>query len=1325
MAAPEKVLVRASEKKIADSVVGQPKKEAENAIIEFFKRLIAQGDLEQSTKALKELEKKTKWEEDDLKLIKGLRKRVVERQATIDQAVDNIFQMAKGTAADVRQAKLAAAKLLKDHGQDLAFARSADEKKKLKAFVDQAIAVYGEIEHGGTSLDEPVALEYAKVAINARKYEVGGTNRNEFEKRAEQLQSTIERENVVVNMQTVMAGAVGANPRDRARYEREKREKVTLKEIADRGADAIDDKRKAFRAEAERLGVRNNARLNRLDEFFGDGANNPHDAGHWNRIHERVEAITRVNRGNPSGYDVPIDEQKKQLKTIAEWVREARKPIALVKERAILEGVDRNLLGNTPRLKSKIKERGVLLEPLKGNVKDRVIAVVNYVEISGDATVVARGVELIAEALEPGANSATHPAIFSEAARIYGNLKNWDQKHGEFEQAIFNTQRDVERKLLNLHSDAEKMILEQFGIDAKYTMTDAQWDKIHELVAPGMDNAEGKLNLTPKGKQKIEFVRANYSRQEEYIDSTGAVVKRYLDNDLYSEYQRMQRDGLIPTDVRDRMNQRGMMAQLFDREYEELIARKTPPDVAERIVQTKIHERIESLVFQIMRTQDGSREAVNQMSSWELFELFGHRFVNADTRDLWQARLGLYDVSVYAGSAESIEDWSKIASFMPKEFLWMVFDEDAIKNVIQFQVENPATGVKELKSVSLSMKGMLSALEMKVPGTDKSAREIWMGEILGSDDMSKIDRNKRRFFAFALGLQMGVEFEMSGDKFQVKNNPANMERARIGIEQGKEIMILNMVGLDSNGEVVKLDYFKNLTGGDELKASKMLADFEKNDIWGQYGWYVNNALMFNHLTLNSVELERGGNAKGMWRYMPNVLRKLHGAAMKHYFNQKDMGMVHARDMVDSYWRSFIAWKLRKGVFSGNENVRGDIKEAVKRGGAKWARKRREGLLAGVGVGEIEEIGFDQFYYEVAFAEDLKENEGVNGSLRSIEDVRNLASAEGIKTEAYKSIVEKWKNFDPTGTFNWGPLLEVMGVYSHPSVTGETGLRLFLQHYDKYKLMNWKGVQHGDWRDFIKYTGKSNEAFNNFIPITEHPGSDELISKIARHIEGYLGTQGKEAFATKYASWSMRMRRSSWSYETKINREGKEASEKWDVYGRDRDGNIDKNIQDSREIARAKKMGYVIGKDGYVYDKKGEVVYRTAEKAWYSQIGLFKPFGWGSPMIARGMPQESWTEQKKILKQYLRNRTWNPDRYAQENMRFQARLMFGANLEKLPKNALETVKLTAKDLIYHPWKIPLLLYTIPRGILVNLGVDLELVTDFFNPGVKAVQKVWAN
>ncbi len=1319
--APEKILIRPTEKRIADSVVGQPKKEAENAIIEFFKKLITQGDLEQSTKALTELEKKTKWDEGDLKLISGLRKRVVERKAVIDDAVGKIFEKAKGGAADVRLAKLEAAKLLKEHGQDLAFARSTEERKKLKAFVDQAIQVFGEIDRGPVKLDDANSLEYARVVVTAKRYENMGVDRAEFEVRAEQLQSTIERETTIVSMHTIMAGAPNANPRNQAKHDREKREKVTLKEIGVLGTDEIDNRRKAFRAEALRLRVKNTT-TNRLDEFYGDGVNDPKDSDFWNRIEERVDAITKKTQ---TGYDVPIDEQKEQLRAVAEWIRDARKPMAKVKERAILENIDQNLLANTPRAKSKIKERGVLLESLKGSARERVLAAVSYVEISTDPATATRGIELIAEALEPGSRFGTHPIIFSEAARIYGNLRNWDQINGEFEQAIFNTQRSVETKLLNLHSGSEKLLLEQYGVDAKYTMTDAQWDQMHGLVAPGMDNAEGKLNMTPRGKQKIEFIRANYSRQEEYIDETGATVKRYLDNDMFSEYQRMQRDGQMPNSVKERMNQRGMMAQMFDIQYEELIARKTPPDVAERIMQGKIHERIESLVFQIMRTQDGSREAVNQMSSWELFELFGHRFVDSDTRDLWQARLGLYDVSVYAGSAESIEDWSKIASFMPKEFLWMVFDEDSIKNVIQFQVDNPTTGVKELKSVSLSMKGMLSALEMKVPGTDKSARDIWMGEILGSDDMSKIDRNKRRFFAFALGKQMGVEFEMVGDKFQVKNDPANNERARIGIEQGKEIMILNLVGLDSNGEVVKLDYFKGLTNGDELKASKMLADFEKNDIWGQYGWYVNNALMFNHLTLNSVELERGGSAKGMWKYMPNVLRKLHGAAMKHYFNQKDMGMVHARDMVDSYWRSFIAWKLRGGVFSGNENSAGDIKEAVKRGGAKWSRKKREGILAGVGVGEVGEIGFDQFYYEVAFLEDLKTNEGVSGSLRSIEDVRYLATADGVRTEAYKKIVEKWRNFDATGAFNWGPLLEAMGVTNHPNVTGEVGLRLFLQHYDKYKLMNWKGVQHSDWRDFIKYTGKSNEAFNNFIPITEHPGSDELISKIARHIEGYLGIKGKEAFATKYTSWSMRMRRSSWSYETKINREGKEASEKWDIYGRDRDGNIDKSIQDSREIARAKKMGHVIGKDGYVYDKNGEIVYRTAEKAWYSQIGLFKPPGWGSPMIARGMPEESWTDQKKILKQYLRNRTWSPDRYAQENMRFQARLMFGANQEKLPKNVLEMTKLTAKDLLSHPWKLPALLYTIPRGILINMGIDLELVTDFFNPGVKAVQKIWAN
>ncbi len=250
-------------------------------------------------------------------------------------------------------------------------------------------------------------------------------------------------------------------------------------------------------------------------------------------------------------------------------------------------------------------------------------------------------------------------------------------------------------------------------------------------------------------------------------------------------------------------------------------------------------------------------------------------------------------------------------------------------------------------------------------------------------------------------------------------------------------------------------------------------------------------------------------------------------------------------------------------------------------------------------------------------------------------------------------------------------------------------------------------------------------FNNFIPIIEHPANDEAAAKQARHLESFMGGEGKELFATKFVNWSMRTRRSSWSYETKVDREGKERSERWDVFERDSNGNK-LSTRSASEIRRAQKLGFVVNPvDGMVYDKKGNIQYRVGDRGWWKDYKLFRPAGWGSPLMARGLPQETWTEQKNILKKYLRNRSWTPERYARENMRFQARLFFGSNIDELPENMLDAAGKAMKDLIYHPWRLPLLIYTIPRGLLVNLGIDQDIVSDFFSPAGKSIQKLFSS
>jgi len=1282
----ERVVLRPEQRKSVESAAGKSSEEARVSIADIFRELIGHLDLQRSVAALSDLERKKKWSKNDLALIEGLRSRIQGRRKDIEEEVASVFNLADTNKA---QAKKEAIRLLDTYGEDISLVKGRKARRDLENLVKRMIDVHGELKASSTVREES-AIRMLGVARSVEKVLRNGVSEREFTKRAD----TVEAGALGRAVKTGIEEALGEKVSKRDARE-------IKKSFRNLEGKEIENKSRNIRKLAKgKSGVEK-----RIKRAFGKK-----EGGYWAEFHKRIDEIVQVSTvgAGESGSVRLRGRDKQNLKVMSAWAREGAEALEELRKEVVLEGVDPVLLNAKHGVESLVKDGSKVIEKLRGDSRNRVLAVIEYIGLE-DPRGKNKGIARIAEALLPGARKLSNPDIFVEAEKVYDNLKKWHDEFGEFQGAVQSARREAETLLLIGGSSEEESLLRlDMGLTAGGDS--GAWNKMHQLVEAY--EADGTPVLTKEGRDKIDFLRSHVTQKEMVMigerEGRPTLEEMYAQNDFMTYHRGIEARGMRPT-------MRGAEAQFFEMQYEEMLKGGMSEVDARHEVQMQIEKKIEELINKIMRTQDGSREGVNQMTSWSLFDLFGSEFVSGGFRDLWQARLALYDVSVFAGGAESFDDWARIAAFMPKEFLYVLFDDDKLESIFSYTEDG------EIVDFGLSFKEVLSGLERKVPGSNRSIRDIWMAEILGSEDMSQIDKNKRRFFVSLIGQRMGVDFEMVGDDYVVK--ASHKKRARLKLPDGRDVSIMNLVGLDDNGQVINKDHFMRQAGGDELKAEKLFQEFKSVDRWGDLGWYVNSALMFNHLTLRSVELERGGRKGKMWKYMPNVLRKIHGEAMKHYFHQKNMGMVHARDMVDSYWRSFISWRIRKDMMVG------DLKNVVEEGGASWKEKRNK-----------EEVGFDQFFYRVVHSEDWDRNERVSGSLRSIEDVRWLATAQGQTSESYREIVRQWHRVGGHNVFDWIPVLEKMGVRQDEldayvgaggSLIGDAGLKFFLEKYDMYALLSFRGVDHGSWKDFIKYSGKSNEAFNNFIPLTEHPANDEAIAKQGRHLESFVGQEGMEAFVTRYVNWSMLTRRKSLGYETKIARERKgifgnkkvEKSEPWDVYERDSDGNITDTI-DQREVDRALEMGYRVDLvDGRVYDSGGVMQYRTERKRWYEDFNPFRPTQWGSPMLARGLKEESWTEQKKILKQYLRNSTWSPERYTQENMRFQARLMFGANLEKLPKNVLEMFAGTLKDFWRHPWKVPLVFYTIPRGILVNLGVDLEIVTNFFSPLNKEISKIF--
>lgn len=1229
---------------VVGSTEGKKKGLLQEQLEELLRRMFQGLSLQRASKKLKELQDETgELEEGEIGLLKGFQNLVKKRGAEIDDRVGEIFQLLKSNQPNsADNARSYAEALLEEYGgNDVAFAVGDEKHGRMKDLVKGILDKHTELDTK-TEGDRKDAVELLRFETSVMEVERKAPSESKLLSEADKVIATRGRAEARKGVEAL---------KDRPELKR-KWEDIYTQQARDKLESVV----------RRRLGVNNQE----YREFM-NGISRVTEARDIEKdIVVQAKIVQESINAEIKGLDYDKKARSLALNALSEAYRDLdRKRRTLNKVRAdyMVQDVDQ---ADYP-MRRILRDSGVIevdgkeLYKLTGSRKLRVFEALDFVGGTDESE--DQDILVIAEALVPGTRNSREPRVLAEARKILERHKEWERDIATTEKGILQLQEITSDALLKNREYSRK----RSGLDVDGNvdgLDDRKWMKMHTMVVGYTES--GDPIYTAEGQEKRRFL----DRYEIRIDEEGKLV---AENDFVSSMARSE--GMM---TREQQQQRAVRLRNLE-------ARLVGKSAKER--QDIIHDRIEEVIHEIFRTEDSSREPANQMNSWELYDLIGRAEVGDVFKNLWMARLALYDVSVFSGSAEDYESWAKIASFMPKEFLSMLFDHDKIEHIFSF------TKNGDTKHVHLEFKDILGAFEHQVVGSKRDQRDIWLGEILGSKDLGNLSLNKKRFLAYVIGQQMGVEVSIDPDGKMI----VTRGDAMVTTPEGLQIHIFNLAGLNSEGR-------------EFTKEEEKLPEYEvqqRFDLSSKYMWYINNAIIFQHMTLKSVELERGGGSAGWWKYMPNILRKIHGGSQSHYFNSKDMGMVHVRNLVDSMWRSFYGWRM----FSSDTGLLSEVNAKV---GDRYASREKSKKVK----------KFTSFLKEVAYASDYKELEGVNGSTRSNADVRFFASDAGRRTKAFKDIELSYGEFDPDGTFDWTEILTLMGVDERiiqnagGSVIGRSGMELFLKHYNVYGLLNFKGLDHNWWKDHIKYSGNSYEYFGKAVPLANNPASDDLIAQQGRHVEGYLGTRGMEVTVSRFYGLSQVQKRPDIrGYKTNVGKDGNEKSEKWTIWKVDKDGEtlLDSNgnkIIDEKEVRNAEKLGLRVNREtGLVVDQDNVIQYRPGRVGYLDgAFDPFRPWSHGSPYMKRALPKESWKEQKSVLKTFLRNRLWSPERYMQENMKFNVRLFTDVSLDKLPKNKVEFLKIMATTYL----KNPLRMIYIFRGLWILNPLVWEDLVELYKP-----------
>ena len=897
---------------------------------------------------------------------------------------------------------------------------------------------------------------------------------------------------------------------------------------------------------------------------------------------------------------------------------------------------------------SKVKIAGVEVLHFSGPRKRRLERIVPLLNVERQDL---DNIRVIMEAVSPGSNIANvASAEYIEANNIWTEYKNWHDKYGKFEEGVDQLKSRVEgRNMKQMFKDDDQSSV-RGGIENQK----ATWTVMKNYIAGY--NKDGSPKYTEEGNRLMELMKDLPMR----LDEDGRLIPETLEQYV------------------GRMNMEKRGPSMPGRERQELEAlklRMSPEDF-----RVEIKKRVVDSIKGIFSTGDSSRAPNNQPISWQLNDDLSmlDKSMDGDFRDLWMARLSSYDANIFMGTVETYDDFAKVASFLPREYLSILW-EDKVELGTFTDIHGNKTHFE------LDFQGLRTTLSDTAPGeVDRS--NIWLTKILDTDDMWGKYQGLKQFMAFKLAEQIGVRIEYhKGGTFTIHQD--DMDKAQFVTADGQRINLMQLVGLNNDGSAM---------APDSLEYQKI----EDYDLYKEWGFFLNQPLIDMDLNLDSVELERGGGKKGKWRNLSNGLRKVHGAAMNDYLKWKHMGMPIGRDDGDSYWRSFLAWKLLdkndEGTMTFLEPLRKKLEE--------------KGI-----TGDAQKKFFELFEHVVYMPERWKiQSVGgtKSGGLKSVAEIRHYSSKEYVDMQKY------FLDFSAAGgaSFDWGEILKLMGTNTGGIHTGEAGFQMFLQNFDLNRMITRKGLSHNLWFDFIKYTGTSSEYWKVLTQEVVHPGDPKLHGQLATIIEGYLGDL-KEVKAKELMVRHGRYAQSDVDgYDTFVEKNSngkiiKEDTVPWKI-PKDSD-----ELLDATQVAEAEKLGHTVLSDGRVVDENGRRIYRRGHFGFFKDIlNPFAKKGFGSPYGRRNFGAESWKRRREMLYKQLNSGLMSPEAWEVENRRFQAELFLGVKLDWDKPVSVEEVKKKFKEKPILFFRLP---YNLIRGLFVNSPVELGDLFAFLEPLNKEV------
>lgn len=839
-----------------------------------------------------------------------------------------------------------------------------------------------------------------------------------------------------------------------------------------------------------------------------------------------------------------------------------------------------------------------------------------------------------------------------EAEKVWEKVKKWNMQYGQFEERVDKLDGRMTGRLMEISGSRGKA---SEGVREGEQIPPELRSVAVMRTVETLPDGTTRMVLTEEGKRQQQNQRVLQKAYQEAAADMGWGDKRdetapRVSGDMARYMRRMLRRGMPGFDP----NSPEMMAQMSM--YDNLT-----PEAATA--------RAEHVFQSIMRTQESSRDPKNQMQAYELYALLGSESIPESVRDKLAANLALYDVRVFQSSAEDVESWAGTASFLWKE-AYEILESDSIP------LFEDAGG----KMVGVRFKDIQNSYELYTTSDKNSPqRRFWMDEVNGSTtspDLEKRALNMRRFMAFEVGKQMGIEIEEQRDGSLLIITPLEKWQDRLGPDTD-EASFFRLFGLSENGTI-------RLSNVEGVARTAFDAKYDpENDYYLKSSWYFENVLGFSNITLRSVEVEQGGSDGKLWKWIPNILHKIHGTGMFHYFHQKEMGLnpfLKKIEVIDSLWRSMFSWKIGegKGVFT---------------------QKLAEEVRGISGGDETTEQSFWKWFKDSVMSSDHKKYG--NGYMLPIGEIRDRSA-------------ENAANFG-IDNFNWRNILKNRLKMTDSqlvgrNLNGSAGAQIFLENFS-FDVLNYDSLEHATIKDFVKYSGVSNKYFvavKNFIDYPMHKTFKGLWEVLSEY-HGIRNNTFKK-FA-QIQGLFQRFSRFGSGYETFINSEGVEASQVWRV-------SVDPNNRENRFVREVKK--YVVGADGVVKNIDGQVMYREGNIPWTDGIDPFdgRPQAW-SPGARRGLPLKGWVVERQEMYDALREGIYTPEQFGYVMRRWRAKLWFDIDWDIDTNTFAEAF---AKSIKKNPASIFKFLYTIPRGFFADiLRLTFLDIQEFMKPFNKEVNK----